>query len=121
MDLAGTYSITLTSDVPMTFYRYYETGRYTVEHDECHINIDVMPSYLKPQNEQWNEFLQKNEEYMNQVQQYIQESKIASQKTRVLTYFSILIALLSIFMAVVNIIFSWLKLSPEIQRENRLL
>jgi hypothetical protein len=121
MDIAGTHSLTLTSDIPMNFYRYYETGRYTVEHDACHINIDVMPSYMKPQNELWDEFLQKNEEYMNQVQQYIEASKVASQKTRILTYFTIIIALLSSLLAIGNIQFSWLKIPPEIQEKNRLL
>lgn len=114
MDVAGTYSITLTSDVPMNFYRYYEMDRYTVEQDKCRINIDVMPSYMKPQNELWNEFLQKNEEY-------IEESKIASQKTRILTYFTILIALLSSLLSIGNIQFSWLKIPQEIQEKYRLL
>jgi hypothetical protein len=119
IDIAGTYSITLTSDIPMNFYRYYETGRYTVEHDKCHINIDVMPSYMKPQNERWNEFLQKNEEYMNQVQQYIEESKIASQKTAMLGQLSISIASLAIFLSVGNIYLSWWKLNKKIQNEKR--
>jgi hypothetical protein len=76
---------------------------------------------MKPQNELWDEFLQKNEEYMNQVQQYIEASKVASQKTRILTYFTIIIALLSSLLAIGNIQFSWLKIPPEIQEKNRLL
>lgn len=60
IDTAGTYTITLTCDIPMSFYRYYTIGRYTVEHDKCHMCIDAMPSYQKLQNERWNQYLQES-------------------------------------------------------------
>lgn len=113
MDTAGTYSIELTSDISMSFYRYYETGRYTVEHNKCRMSIDVMPSYQRLQNERWFE-------YMDRVEQYIQESRIGSQKTRILTYFSIIIAFLSIFLSLGNVYFSWWKLPKKMRKEKSL-
>lgn len=94
MDTAGTYSIQLTSDIPVSFYRCYETGRYTVEHNKCHMNIDVMPSYQRQQNERWNQFLQENENYMNIVQAYIEQSRRETQKTQILAFASAMIAVL---------------------------
>ena len=62
-----TYSIELSSDIPLTYYRGYASGRYTVEDNKCELSLDVMPSYQKAQNERWDEFLQRSENYMHQV------------------------------------------------------
>ena len=94
MDTAGTYTIELTSDIPMSFYRYYETGRYTVEHNKSHIGIDAMPSYQRLQNERWNQYLQENENYINTIQKYIEQSRRETQKTQFLALTSIAIAAL---------------------------
>jgi len=78
----------------MSFYRYYEAGRYTVEHNKCHKSIDVMPSYQRQQNERWNQYLQENENYMNTVQKYIEQSRRETQKTQILAFASAMTAIL---------------------------
>ena len=97
MDTVGTYTIELTCDTSMSFYRYYETGGYTVEHNLCHFYIDAMPSYQKLQNDRWNQYLQENEDFMNGVQQYVAQSKIQAAKTSNLALVAILVAILSLF------------------------
>lgn len=97
MDTVGTYTVELTCDTPMTFYRYYETGRYTVEHNVSHLDIDAMPSYQKLQNNRWNQYLQDSENYMNTVKQYVAQSKIQATKTENLALVSIFIAMLTLF------------------------
>lgn len=47
MDKVGTYTIELTCDTLMSFYRYDETGKYIVDYGRCHMTIDAMPSYQK--------------------------------------------------------------------------
>jgi len=103
MDTAGTYGIELTSDVPMAFYRYYETGRYTVEYNKCHMSIDAMPSYQRLQNERWNQFLQENENYMNKVQAYIEQSRIETSKTKALAFSSVAVAIISLLVGIVSL------------------
>ena len=97
MDTVGTYTVELTCDKPMSFYRYYyETGRYTVEHNVCHLGIDAMPSYQKLQNDRWNQYLRKNEDYMNNVQAYIAQSRAEANKTKQLANLSLGIAVMAI-------------------------
>jgi hypothetical protein len=100
MDTVGTYAVELTCDKPMSFYRYYETGGYTVEHNVCHLNIEVMPSYQKLQNDRWNQYLQENENYMNNVQAYIAQSKVEADNTKTLAKMSAAIAIISIMLNV---------------------
>jgi len=95
MDTVGTYTMELTSDMSMSFYRFYETGRYTVEHNKCHRSIDVMPSYQKQQNERWSQFLHENENYINTVEAYIEQSRTETNKTKALAFASVLIAVAS--------------------------
>ena len=101
MDTAGTYTMELTCDVPMTFYRYYETGRYTVEYNRCHMSIDAMPSYQREQNERWNKFLQENENYMNTVEAYIEQSRLETNKTKALAFSSVMVAVVTVFIQIV--------------------
>jgi hypothetical protein len=101
MDTVGTYTIELTCDKPMTFYRYYETGLYTVEHNLSHLGIDAMPSYQKLQNDRWNQFLKDNEAYMNEVQAYNAQSKLETTKVEQLSKMSVIIAGISILMNVI--------------------
>jgi len=109
MDTVGTYTVELTCDKPMSFYRYYETGRYTVEHNVCHLDIDAMPSYQKLQNDRWNQYLQENENYMNSVQAYIAQSKVEASNTKML-------AKISVGVAAISIIFNIIAL-PKTRRE----
>lgn len=101
MDTVGTYSVELTCNIPMSFYRYYVTGRYTVEHNRCHIGIDVMPSYQRLQNDRWNQYLQENEAYMNKVQAYIDQSKVETSNTKILAKMSVIVAAISVLMNVI--------------------
>ncbi len=96
MDTVGTYAVELTCDKLMSFYRYYETGGYTVEHNLCHLDIDAMPSYQKLQNDRWNQYLQENENYMNSIQAYIAQSKVEVGNTKNLAKISVAVAVLSI-------------------------
>jgi hypothetical protein len=109
MDTVGTYAVELTCDKLMSFYRYYETGGYTVEHNLCHLDIDAMPSYQKLQNDRWNQYLQENENYMNGVQAYIAQSRVEASNTKML-------AKTSIFVAAISIIFNIIAL-PKTRRE----
>jgi len=101
MDTVGTYTIEVTSDIPLSFYRYSITGRYTVEHGRCHMSIDAMPSYQRLQNERWNQYLQENEDYMNRVQIYIAQSRVETDKTKVLAKMSVVVAGISIMVNVI--------------------
>jgi len=103
MDAAGTYTLELTSDVPMLFYRYYETGRYTVEQNRGHMNIDAMPSYQRLQNEKLNQYLQESQSYMNKVQEYIEQSRLETNKTRALAFSSVAVALISVVLSVISL------------------
>jgi hypothetical protein len=103
MDTAGTYTITLTCDVHMSFYRYYTTGRYTVEHDKCHMGIDAMPSYQKLQNERWNQYLQESKDYMDTVQTYIEQSRRETSKTQALAFASVLVAMVAIAISIITL------------------
>lgn len=110
MDTVGTYTISLTSDIPLSFYRYYTTGRYTVEHNKCHISIDVMPSYQKLQNERWIQYLEENENYMDKVQTYIDQSRAETEKTKS-------VAMISVTVAIISIMFSFISLSKAKRKE----
>ena len=103
MDTAGAYTIELTCDIPMSFYRYYTTGRYTVEHDKCHINIDAMPSFQRLQNERWNEYLQESENYMDTVQKYIEQSRRETSKTQALAFASVLLAMVAVAINIISL------------------
>jgi len=61
------------------------------------VSDDVMPSYQRVQNDNWNDFLVKNEEYMKQVQQNIKQSEIQAEKTIQLTYLSLMSLYLHLF------------------------
>jgi hypothetical protein len=98
MDTVGTYAVELTCDKPTSFYRYYETGRYTVEYNLCHLGIDAMPSYQKLQDDRWNQYLQENENYMNNVQDYIAQSRAEASKTKMLAQISIGVAVIAIML-----------------------
>jgi len=102
MDTAGTYTMELSCDVPMSFYRYYTSGGYTVEHNRCHISIDVMPSYQRLQNERWNQYLQENENYMNKVQVYIDQSRAETDKTKTLVKISVAVAAISVLTSIMS-------------------
>jgi hypothetical protein len=103
MDTVGTYTVDLTCNEPMTFYRYYETGAYTVEYNLCHLDIDAMPSYQKVQNDLWNQYLQQSEAYMNQIQAYNEQSKAETSKIEDFAVMSVVVACISIFMNVIAI------------------
>jgi len=98
MDTVGTYTVELTCDKSMSFYRYYETGGYTVEHNVCHLGIDAMPSYQKLQNDRWNQYLQENENYMNNAQAYITQSKAEASNTKMLAKTSVGVAVIAIML-----------------------
>lgn len=96
MDTAGTYTIELSSSLPMYYYRWYgETGRYTVETNVCHMNIDVMPSYQKVQNDLWNQYMNQSENYMKQVQAFNAQSVVEAGSTKVLAKTAVGVTLLS--------------------------
>ena len=103
MDIAGTYTIELSSDIPITFYRYYVSGRYSVEHNICHINIDVMPSYQKVQNEKWDQYFQESDRYMETVQTYVYQSRLDAERSQYMVLASILVATLAVIVNVVSI------------------
>lgn len=110
MDTAGTYTMELSCDVPMSFYRYYTSGGYTVEHNRCHISIDAMPSYQRLQNERWNQYLQENENYMNKVQVYIDQSRAETKEIKS-------VAIISVTVAVISIMFNLMSLSKAKRKE----
>lgn len=110
MDTAGTYTISLTSDIFVSFYRYYTTGGYTVEHDKCHIGIDAMPSYQKLQNERWVQYLEENENYMNKVQTYINQSRAETKEIKS-------VAIISVTVAIISIMFNFMSLSKARRKE----
>jgi hypothetical protein len=112
-DTPGTYSVILSSETALTYYRYFDRGAYSFDFNEVKFTFDVMPSYERAQNERWNEFLDKNELYMDQVQQYIIESRNQSKRTRDLSFYALVIALFSIGLSSSNIYFSWLKLGDD--------
>jgi uncharacterized membrane protein YwzB len=109
MDTVGTYTIELTCDTPMTFYRYYDFGRYTVEYNVCHMDIDAMPSYQKQQNDNLNQYIQQSEGYMNSAQAYATQAEAEASSTRNL-------AKISIVVAVIAVILNMMAL-PKIRRE----
>jgi hypothetical protein len=101
MDTVGTYTVELTCDTPMTFYRYYDIGRYTVEYNVSHLDIDAMPSYQKLQNDRWNQYLQDSESFMDQTQAYIAQSKVEAGNTKLLAKTAVGIAIVSIMFDIV--------------------
>jgi hypothetical protein len=118
-ETTGTYSIVLSSNVILQYYRRYAPDLYTYSPNECRYSFDVMPSYQKIQNDMWNDFLAKNTDYMNQVENSIQQSRIESQKTTNLTYFTIMIAVFSVFLAIGSFYVSWWQLNKEKQQKYR--
>ena len=82
MDTVGTYTIELTCDVPLYFFRYYVTGRYTVEHIRCHMSIDVMPSYQR---------------------QYIEQSRQETNKIQALAFASLMIAAVAVAINIISL------------------
>ena len=119
LETPGTYSISISSETPITYFYYYDDGSYRFDTGAFHYAFDVQPSYQKTQNERWNEFLEKNEKYMNEVEQYIEASKISSDRTKQLSTVSILLALLGTLVSIGNIHFSYAKLAPETQQQYR--
>jgi hypothetical protein len=113
-ETSGTYSIVLSSETPLKYYKFYSSGAYTFSTNACQFSFDVMPSYQRVQNDRWNDFLNKNEEYMKQVD-------IQTQKAMTLTYYTIILAVFSIFVAMGSIFVSWWQLSKEEQKQNRLV
>ncbi len=108
----GTYSLELSSDISyLTYYRYYASGRYTFEYGKCRLTLDVMPSYQRSQNERWNQFLARNEEYMDQVALYIQESRIEGERVRTLAFISLIVS-------ICNMCFAWWNLPREQRKRN---
>lgn len=67
-ETTGTYSIVLSSNLILQYYRRYAPDLYTYSPNECRYSFDVMPSYQKAQNDLWNEFLAKNADYMSKVE-----------------------------------------------------
>jgi hypothetical protein len=116
---SGTYTIVLSSELLLRYYRFYSNGAYTQSSNYCEFPIDVMPSYQRVQNDNWNDFLSKNEDYMQKVQQNIDQSEIQAQKTLELTYLSLFIAVSSIFLAFGSFFVAWTDLSQEKQKKNR--
>jgi hypothetical protein len=113
----GTYTIVLSSNLILQYYRRYAPDLYTYSPNECRYSFDVMPSYQKVQNDMWNEFLAKNSDYMNQVENSIQQSQIESQKTTYLTYYTIMLAIFSVFLAIGSFNVSWWQLNKEKQKK----
>ena len=103
MDTVGTYTIELTCDTSMSFYRYYETGRYIVDYNRCHMTIDAMPSYQKAQDDRWNQYLQENQNIMTKIQDYIAQSRVESDRTRYIAVWSVFVAVVSIFVNIFSI------------------
>lgn len=104
MDTVGTYTIELTSSLPMYYYRWYgETGRYTVQTNLCTLNLDAMPSYQKAQNDLWNQYVQQSESYMNQVQTYIAQSRAETSRTYLVAEISLLFAFVAIMVNVIGL------------------
>ncbi len=118
-EIPNTYTITVSSDVPLGYYRYYSEGVYTFTTGTSSHVFDVMPNYARVQNERWSEFLEKNEDYMEQVESYIEKSEIKSQKITLLTYCTVIIAITSVFVAYGTFHFSWCQLSDLKKECNR--
>jgi hypothetical protein len=106
METPGTYYVKLSSETPITYFRFFENNAYYFEYNEIRFSFNVMPSYEKIQNERWSEFLTKNEEYMEEVERYIQESKNSSLQTRNLAYTSIFIATISVCLSILRILWT---------------
>ena len=118
-ETSGTYTIILSSKLALTYYRFYSNGAYTYSSNKCKFPIDVMSSYQRAQNDRWNDFLTKNEDYMRRVQENIDLAEIQASKTIQLTYLSVIIAVLSIFIAFGSFYVAWCDLTKEKQKQNR--
>ncbi|MFW9784700.1 MAG: hypothetical protein ACFFFB_20640 [Candidatus Heimdallarchaeota archaeon] len=113
-ETSGTYTIKVSSDVNLNYYKFDREGFYTFTTDSSGYVFDVMPSSERVQNERWSEFLNKN-------QDYIEKLEIKSQKTTLLTYCTVIIAMISVFIAYGIFHFSWCQLSDIRKECNRRL
>lgn len=104
MDTPGTYSIVVSSETPITYFYYYEDGAFRYRSNYIRYSFDVMESYLKDQNERWNEFLEKNENYMEAVEEYIQVSRKESAESNNISYISMFIAVSSAALSTVALL-----------------
>ncbi len=116
---AGTYTIAVSSDLSLNYYTVFPDGGYAYFGNRFEYPIDVMPSYQREQNDQWSEFLSKNEEYMQKVQENIDKSETLSVKAINLTYLSVCIAVASIFLGWGSFYVAWCDLSKEKQKTQR--
>jgi len=101
MDTVGTYTVELTCDKPMFFYRYYEAGSYTVEQNVSHLDIDAMPSYQKLQNDRWNQYIQDSENFMEAVKGYSAQAQVEASNTKLLAKVSVGVAVIAIMLNVI--------------------
>jgi hypothetical protein len=63
-DTFGTYKIELTSNISLSYYRYSEDGRYTVQFNTCSFYFDAMPSYEKIWRDRIKTFIEENERWI---------------------------------------------------------